>query len=181
MAQKKSKKESQLIPVGVDLEAVLKLMDRYELAELEWERGGEKLRLRSKAWGAAFAGTAGLGLGAASDFSQATLGIPMAPVKSAQDSSVAPAVTSTSPAPSPGRPVNSPLVGTFYRSPSPTAKPYVEVGQRVEKGQTLCIVEAMKLMNEIEAEVAGKVTAILIENGQPVEFGEALFLIEPSH
>jgi acetyl-CoA carboxylase biotin carboxyl carrier protein len=75
--------------------------------------------------------------------------------------------------------VTSPLVGTFYRAPSPGADPFVEVGGRVRKGQTLCIIEAMKLMNEIEAEVDGVVAEVLVENGQPVEYGQALFLIEP--
>ncbi|MCX7793683.1 MAG: acetyl-CoA carboxylase biotin carboxyl carrier protein [Thermodesulfovibrionales bacterium] len=75
--------------------------------------------------------------------------------------------------------VTSPIVGTFYRSPSPDAPPFVEVGTRVKKGQILCIIEAMKLMNEIESEVDGVVMRILVENGQPVEYGEPLFLIEP--
>ena len=72
----------------------------------------------------------------------------------------------------------SPMVGTFYRSPSPSAPAFVEVGQTVKEGQTLCIIEAMKLMNEIEAEKSGVVKAILVENGQPVEYGEPLFVIE---
>jgi acetyl-CoA carboxylase biotin carboxyl carrier protein len=76
--------------------------------------------------------------------------------------------------------VTSPFVGTFYRAPSPDAPPFVEVGGNVREGQTLCIVEAMKLMNEIEADCAGKVTDILVENGKPVEFGQPLFKILPS-
>ena len=72
----------------------------------------------------------------------------------------------------------SPMVGTFYRAPGPNATSFVEVGQSVNAGDTLCIIEAMKLMNEIEAEKAGVVTAILVENGQPVEYGEPLFIIE---
>ncbi|MEW6163076.1 MAG: acetyl-CoA carboxylase biotin carboxyl carrier protein [Nitrospirota bacterium] len=76
--------------------------------------------------------------------------------------------------------VTSPIVGTFYRSPSPEAAPFVEVGSRVKKGQVLCIIEAMKLMNEIESEVDGIVVKPLVENGQPVEYGEPLFLIEPA-
>jgi acetyl-CoA carboxylase biotin carboxyl carrier protein len=75
--------------------------------------------------------------------------------------------------------ITSPIVGTFYRSPSPDADPFIEVGTRVKKGQVLCIIEAMKLMNEIESEVEGVVVKSLIENGQPVEYGEPLFLIEP--
>lgn len=75
--------------------------------------------------------------------------------------------------------VTSPIVGTLYRSPSPEAEQYVEVGSRVKKGQVLCIIEAMKLMNEIESEVDGVVVRILVENGHPVEYGEPLFLIDP--
>ncbi len=75
--------------------------------------------------------------------------------------------------------VTSPIVGTFYRAPSPEAQPFVEVGQQVNKGSVLCIVEAMKLMNEIESDVDGIIVKILVENSQPVEYGEPLFLIEP--
>ncbi len=75
--------------------------------------------------------------------------------------------------------VTSPIVGTFYRAPSPDASPFTEVGAKVKKNQVICIVEAMKLMNEIESEVDGIVVKILVENGQPVEYGEPLFLIEP--
>ncbi|OGF22826.1 MAG: acetyl-CoA carboxylase, biotin carboxyl carrier protein, partial [Candidatus Eisenbacteria bacterium RBG_19FT_COMBO_70_11] len=75
--------------------------------------------------------------------------------------------------------ITSPMVGTFYRAPAPDADPYVEVGDMVEVGQTVCIVEAMKLMNEIESETRGRVARILVENQQPVEFGQKLFLVEP--
>jgi acetyl-CoA carboxylase biotin carboxyl carrier protein len=75
--------------------------------------------------------------------------------------------------------VTSPIVGTFYRSPSPDAPPFVDAGQKIRKGQVLCIIEAMKLMNEIESEADGVVVKALVENGQPVEYGEPLFLIEP--
>jgi len=74
--------------------------------------------------------------------------------------------------------IKSPLVGTFYRAPSPDSPPYVEVGDEVKKGDILCIIEAMKIMNEIESEVDGKIVEILVENAQPVEFGQALFKIE---
>ncbi|MBS1189097.1 MAG: biotin carboxyl carrier protein [Rhodocyclaceae bacterium] len=76
-----------------------------------------------------------------------------------------------------GHVVKAPMVGTFYRSPSPGAGPFVEVGQAVKQGDTLCIIEAMKLLNEIEADASGVVKAILIENGEPVEYGEPLFVI----
>ncbi len=75
--------------------------------------------------------------------------------------------------------ITSPIVGTFYMAPSPEAAPFVEIGSRVKKGQVLCIVEAMKLMNEIESEIDGTIIKALVENGQPVEYGEPLFLIEP--
>ncbi len=77
-------------------------------------------------------------------------------------------------------PIKSPMVGTFYRAPAPDAKPYVELNQQIAVGQVVCIIEAMKLMNEIESEVAGRVAKILVENGKPVEFGQTLFLIEPA-
>ena len=76
--------------------------------------------------------------------------------------------------------IESPMVGTFYRASSPSAAPYVGEGDLVKEGQIVCIIEAMKLMNEIEAKVAGRVAKILVENGQPVEYGQALFLIEPA-
>src|SRR5438128_47416 len=75
--------------------------------------------------------------------------------------------------------VKSPIVGTFYRAPSPTADPYVQVGQTIQKGTVLCIIEAMKLMNEIESEVSGKIVKILAENSQPVEYNQTLFLVDP--
>jgi acetyl-CoA carboxylase biotin carboxyl carrier protein len=76
-------------------------------------------------------------------------------------------------------PVRSPMVGTFYRAPSPQSPPYVDLNQRVEAGQVVCIVEAMKLMNEIESEVAGVIVKVLVQNGQPVEFSQPLFLVRP--
>jgi acetyl-CoA carboxylase biotin carboxyl carrier protein len=89
----------------------------------------------------------------------------------------APAAPAASQEPPKGNVVKSPMVGTFYRSPSPGAKPFIEIGQVVKPGDTLCIIEAMKLLNEIEAEVAGEVKEILAENGQAVEYGQPLFVI----
>jgi acetyl-CoA carboxylase biotin carboxyl carrier protein len=77
-------------------------------------------------------------------------------------------------------PIKSPMVGTFYRAPAPDAKPYVELNQQIAAGEVVCIIEAMKLMNEIESEVAGRVAKIQVENAKPVEFGQILFLIEPA-
>jgi len=93
-------------------------------------------------------------------------------------SPAAPVVAPTEPAPGEGgHLVKAPMVGTFYRSPSPDAKVFVEVGQAVKQGDTICIIEAMKLMNEIEADASGVVKAILVENGQPVEYGQPLFIL----
>lgn len=91
----------------------------------------------------------------------------------------APAAAEAAPAPAAEdtRTVNSPMVGTFYRSPSPGATPFADVGQRVKAGDTVCIIEAMKLLNEIETEYDGVIKEILVENGQPVEFGQPLFVI----
>ncbi|MGB5235493.1 MAG: acetyl-CoA carboxylase biotin carboxyl carrier protein, partial [Candidatus Macondimonas sp.] len=88
-----------------------------------------------------------------------------------------PAVSAASSLP-PGQTVTAPMVGTFYRASGPDAKPFVEVGQAVKKGDTLCIIEAMKMMNPIESEVEGTVAAILLNNGEPVEYGQPLFVIQ---
>ncbi len=90
----------------------------------------------------------------------------------------APAQQAAAPAPSRGKTVKSPMVGTLYRAPNPEADPFVTVGSTVKVGDTLCIIEAMKLMNEIESEFAGTVVEILVENGQPIEYGQPLFVIE---
>ena len=104
---------------------------------------------------------------------------PAVPAPSPATSAVpAPAAAPAKAADKPGAIVTSPFVGTFYRAPSPDSPPFVEVGTLVKKGQVLCIVEAMKLMNEIEVEVAGRVAEIFVQNATPVEFGEKLFRIE---
>ncbi len=90
----------------------------------------------------------------------------------------APVAATPAPAQPSGTPVPSPMVGTFYRAPSPGAAPFVKVGDTVKKGQVLCIIEAMKLLNEVEAETDGVIREICIENGQPVEFGQPLFILE---
>ena len=106
------------------------------------------------------------------------------PVTVAQPMPVPVPAPEAAPAPAPaapqqtGTPLTSPMVGTFYRAPSPGADPFVKVGDTVKKGQVVCIIEAMKLLNEIEAEVSGTVKEILVDNGCPVEFGQPLFVIE---
>jgi acetyl-CoA carboxylase biotin carboxyl carrier protein len=101
-----------------------------------------------------------------------------APVAAAATATPAPAAAPAAPAAPSGHAVKSPMVGTFYRSASPGAKPFVEVGQAVKQGETICIIEAMKILNEIEADKAGTITQILCENGQAVEYGQPLFIIE---
>ncbi|MBE9536811.1 MAG: acetyl-CoA carboxylase biotin carboxyl carrier protein [Proteobacteria bacterium] len=143
------------------LKQVIKLLKDNGLEEIEVEEKDSRIRVKS-----AIAGTA-VALAPA----QVPLEVPVADAE--------PSATEKK-AESKYKVINSPMVGTFYRSPSPEADLYIEEGQVVKKGQTLCIVEAMKLMNEIEAEFKGKIVSILVENGQPVEYGEPLFEIDPT-
>jgi acetyl-CoA carboxylase biotin carboxyl carrier protein len=99
-----------------------------------------------------------------------------APVAGARSAAAAPAIAAEPPAP--GHRVTAPMVGTYYSSPTPGAKTFVSIGSRVEAGDTLCIIEAMKMMNQIEADTSGTVVSILVENGDPVEYGQPLFIIE---
>ena len=154
------------------LEDVFRLMGAYGVGEVELEDKHGRVHVRMA--GMASAGPA------------MTYNAPTPMAAPAVSAAAAPAVSAPSGAssgakaalPANQKQVPSPFVGTFYRSSSPSAEPYVKEGVRVKKGQTLCIVEAMKLMNEIESEFDGKIVAILVENGQPVEFGEPLFVIE---
>jgi acetyl-CoA carboxylase biotin carboxyl carrier protein len=100
-----------------------------------------------------------------------------APAVPAPAASAEPAAAPPPPA-ARGQQVTAPMVGTFYSGPAPGAKPFVEIGTEVKPGDTLCVIEAMKMMNQIESEIAGRVVSILVENGSPVEFGQALFIIE---
>ena len=108
------------------------------------------------------------------------MGVEASPVAVAQQPVSAPAQTQSAPAAEvkKGKPLTSPMVGTFYSAPSPDAEPFVKVGQTVKEGDVVCIVEAMKLMNEIEAEFSGKIVEICVSDGQPVEFGQVLMYIE---
>lgn len=105
---------------------------------------------------------------------------PVAPAPVVVASTPAPAPAPAAPAAAPtGHTVRAPIIGTFYRTPAPDAAPFVEVGSRVQKGQVMCIIEAMKLMNEIESDVAGTVRQVLVEHGKPVEYDQPLFVVEP--
>jgi len=153
----------------MDLRKLKKLIDLVEesgIAELEITEGEEKVRITRHA--------AGSQMVFASPQQMHMMG-GIAPAAAPAVAAV-PAVAAA-PAEPEGHSVKSPMVGTFYRSASPGAKAFVEVGQSVNAGDTLCIIEAMKLLNEIEADQGGVIKAILIENGQPVEYGEPLFII----
>ena len=138
------------------IESLLKLMVTYDVTELEQTEEGSTVRL-----------VRGGGVAAVPVVQAAPIAAPVA----AAAAPAAPAAEEE------GEALNSPMVGTFYRSAKPGSPPFVNVGDRVHKGQTLCIIEAMKLMNELESEVDGVVAAILVENEQPVQFGQPLFRI----
>jgi len=145
------------------IQELVDLLKRNNLTELELERGGVRIRVRHEAGVKSIAASVtDTGSVSASGGSQ-----PAAAASGPSDDAAG-LVT-----------ITSPIVGTFYRSPSPDADPYVEEGDFVKKGQVLCIVEAMKLMNEIESEVDGQVVKILAESTKPVEYGQALFRIDP--
>ncbi len=150
-----------------EIKEMIKLMNDNNLTELELEREGLKIRLRRG--GTAIGGGAPNIVIERASQSDPNL-LYNAPAQPAQ-----PKPTEKSP----GVEVKAPMVGTFYRAPSPDAAPFVEIGSDVEIGQVICIIEAMKLMNEIKSEVKGKVKEILIDNGDPIEFGQVLFRIEP--
>ena len=154
----------------MDLRKLKKLIDLVQesgIAELEITEGEEKVKI-VKGGAVAAPGAAAPATALGPDTALAR--------ESAKPTTPAPAAQEPEGAPE-GQLVKAPMVGTFYRSPSPDAKPFVEVGQAVKKGETVCIIEAMKLMNEIETDVSGVVKTILVENGQPVEYGQPLFVI----
>ncbi|HAT07560.1 MAG TPA: acetyl-CoA carboxylase biotin carboxyl carrier protein [Aeromonas salmonicida] len=154
----------------MDIRKIKKLIELVEesgIAELEISEGEESVRISRN-----FSG-------------QVTTAMPQMMMQPAQVQQAAAPVAAAAPAAAPaadaapsGHLMRSPMVGSFYRSSSPEAKPFVEVGQHVNVGDTLCIVEAMKMMNQIESDKAGVIKAILVENGQAVEFDEPLFIIE---
>ena len=152
----------------MDIRKVKKLIELLEesgIAEIEITEGEEGVRISRYPAG-------GVQLSAPPP--------PAAPLPAAPAAAAPQAVEAAPPPPErvQGTEVLAPMVGTFYSAPSPDAQPYVQVGDEVNAGDTLCIIEAMKMMNNIEAETAGRVSAIQVENGQPVEFGQVLFIIE---
>jgi len=149
-----------------ELKRLIRLVQRTGIGELELNSGGRSVRISA----------------APTNGGQAhpVVVAPGAPAaRPAAGPAPAPAAPAAPEPPANQKEVVSPMVGTFYRAPAPDADPFVEVGDVVEVGQTVCIIEAMKLMNEIEAETKGRVAQILVENAQPVEFGQKLFLIDP--
>jgi len=159
----------------MDLRKLKKLIDLVQessIAELEITEGEEKVKIvkGGEATVTPIAPTAAPAPAPAGG----------APASAPAPAAAAPAAAAAAPeAPAPsGHVLKAPMVGTFYRSASPESKPFVEVGQNVKTGETVCIIEAMKLMNEIEADATGMIKAILVENGQPVEYGQPLFIIE---
>ena len=152
-----------------DLQELIEFLKKYQVAEFDLERGDIKIRLK---FAQAAAPTASV-----ADLARLAAATPVAAPLAAS-----PAAQAAAPA-APADPdaglhiVKSPIVGTYYGSPSPGAPPFVSPGDRVEKGQVICIVEAMKLMNEIEADASGEIVKCFISNGQPIEFGQPLFTI----
>ena len=149
----------------MDLRKLKKLIDLVQesgIAELEITEGEERVRI------------ARAGIPAPAPVA---VTLPAAPATAPATAPASAASPAAAEAKQEGHVVKAPMVGTFYRSPSPDAKPFAETGQAVKQGDTICIIEAMKLMNEIECDATGVVKAILVENGQPVEYGQPLFII----
>ena len=156
------------------IEQLLRFMTEHNLEEFEYSRGDLRIRLKKP----------GTGVIVAAAHRPATeIIVPAVPAAIESSGAPPPSTVDLSSEVRGGEDlhlITSPIVGTFYGSPSPGAEAFVKVGSHVDKGQTLCIVEAMKLMNEIESEISGEVLRIFVENGQPVEYGQPLFGIRPS-
>lgn len=145
---------------------LIELLEESNISEIEIQEGEESVRI-SRHTG---------GFGAQPAAAPAPAPAAAAPAPAAPSAPAAPEAD-TAPAQPSGHPVTSPMVGTFYRSPAPGAKPFVEIGQSVKKGETVCIVEAMKMMNQIEADQDGVIEAIMVEDGEPVEFDQPMVII----
>jgi acetyl-CoA carboxylase biotin carboxyl carrier protein len=161
-----------------DLKEILRILEAQDITEFELEQDGVKLRVCRSAAAQVVAAPAP----ACSPVAPAPGATGAVPVALAGVPVAAPAQSAAAPEPAEpavaGTVVKSPIVGTFYRAPDPNSAPFVSVGDRVKVGQVLCIIEAMKLMNEIEAEFAGEVVKVHVENGQPVQYGDALFTVK---
>jgi len=160
-----------------DLREILRILEAQDITEFELEQEGVKLRICRASGSAGAVGAAGVGHPMA--VPPALPGFPPPPPAAPaapEEAGAAPGAAASGRAEG-GTVVKSPIVGTFYRSPDPSAPAFVNVGDRVKVGQILCIIEAMKLMNEIEAELAGEILTIHPENGQPVQYGDPLFTI----
>lgn len=151
-----------------DLKLLIKMITETDITEFEMDNADEKIVIKRGHQPEI------IQMAAPAAYMQAPAAMAPAPAASAP---AAPAAAPTVAVES-GDTINSPIVGTFYRSPSPDAAPFAEVGQVIEKGQVICLVEAMKLFNEIEAEFKCKIVKICVENAQPVEFGQPLFIVE---
>jgi acetyl-CoA carboxylase biotin carboxyl carrier protein len=174
---KKQPTSSESSVPGIDLgqmERLLSFMSEHGLEEFEYEHGDLRIRLKKAVTQGA--GTILRALPDAAETPRAATAPPPVSVASAPP----PAPVPPAAEPANEHVVKSPIVGTFYAGPSPDAGPFVRVGDQVEAGRTLCIIEAMKLMNEIEADISGEIIRVLVENGQPVEYGEPLFALRPS-
>ncbi len=157
-----------------ELKEIIRLVAEKEFAEFELEQPDFKLRIRRNAPPSLHA--------VESSAARAVSSSPVAEPMPAPSAPAAPVVETPPPLEDEKvyHIIRSPIVGTFYRAPNPTAGPFVEVGDHVEPGTVLCIIEAMKLMNEITSDIAGEVVKIYVENGQPVEYGQPLFAIKPN-
>lgn len=151
------------------LKTLIDLVSESGVAELEITEGDDRVKIVNRVGAAPMAAAAPAVIATPVVASAAPAAAP-APAVAAEPASAPVAAEDT-------RTINSPMVGTFYRAPSPGAKPFADVGQKVKAGDTVCIIEAMKLLNEIETEYDGVIKEILVENGQPVEFGQPLFVI----
>jgi acetyl-CoA carboxylase biotin carboxyl carrier protein len=157
-----------------ELKQILRILDEQEITEFELEQDGVKLRICRAAGSTA---PATVSLHPSSADGEALAPTPRAAPSAASEK---PAAESAGDGDGAGAHLPSPIVGTFYRSPDPNSPPFVNIGDRVQVGQVLCIIEAMKLMNEIEAEMAGEIVKIHPENGQAVQYGDSLFTIRPA-
>lgn len=174
----KSKQPPKSSPTFADpevqrIEKLLEFMTKHNLEEFEYSRGDLHIRLRKPAAGMVLAAPRAMADPEIIVSSAGSAATPTAPQAAAASAAEARATEDL-------HLVKSPIVGTFYGSPSPGSEPFVKVGAFVETGQTLCIVEAMKLMNEIESDETGEIVRIFVDNGQPVEYGQPLFGIRPS-